>query len=92
MQEWQGHRSPSIENFLSDRCVLGENLEGELIERLFPAYEQYCKEHDFVPKCWSEVKRFLENEMKLTHRKKRLGCKNAQFSFRGIQLVEGNYG
>ena len=61
------------------------------METLYPAYEEYCKANGFVPKRQPEFKRFLEQEIGLTHTKLRLDCENPQSAFRGIQLMEVCY-
>ncbi|MEY8232277.1 phage/plasmid primase, P4 family [Oscillospiraceae bacterium 50-16] len=91
IQEWQGKQCATIEQFLHDCCELGENFKGELMATLYPAYEAYCEESGFVPKHQTEFKRFLEQEVGLTHTKLRLGCENPQSAFRGIKLMEVRY-
>ena len=88
LQEWQGKRMASVENFLMDCCVLGREYKGELVRSLYTRYEQYCDAEDIVAKSYSDVKRFLENEVGLKHVKMRDGSQNPQSAFRGIQLIK----
>lgn len=90
MQEWQGRRSPSIESFLQDCCIIDESVKGELTDTLFLAYNQYCEERDLMPKSRPKFMSFLEKAMKLKHDKLRLGCANPQSAFRGVKLKEAN--
>lgn len=88
MQEWQGRGSPSIESFLQDCCIIDESVKGELTDKLFLAYNQYCEERDIEPKSRPKFMSFLKKEMKLTHDKLRLGCNNPRSAFHAIQMKE----
>lgn len=90
MEEWQGRVSPSIENFLSDCCVIGESYRGELVDTLFSTYQQYCNRVGFVAKARPFFKQFLENQVSLRHFKMRDGGDNPQSAFRGIKIKEEN--
>ena len=91
IQEWQGKRCASIENFLRDCCVLDESLRGELMDTLFNAYDQYCDAAGLVAKSRPVFKHFLENHVGLKHFKMRDGGENPRSAFRGIKLAEVRY-
>ena len=91
IQEWQGKRCASIENFLRDCCVLDGGLRGELMDTLFNAYDQYCDAAGLVAKSRPVFKHFLENHVGLKHFKMRDGGENPRSAFRGIKLAEVRY-
>ena len=88
LQEWQGRRSPSIENFLSTCCVLGDDYRGEIMDTLFPAYQRYCASAGYSATSYLSFKKFLEGVVHLHHNRMRDGGASAQSAFRGIKLKE----
>lgn len=89
MQEWQGRRCATIENFLSDCCVIGERYKGEFMNDLYLAYENYCENAGYVAKSRNMFKNFLEEQMGLTHCKTRGESEiNPRSAFRGIKLID----
>lgn len=90
VQEWRGHASMSIENFIRDCCVLDESFRGELMGTLFSAYESYCSSTGFAAKSYVRFKDFLEDEVGLKHFKMRDGG-GPQSALRGIKLKEVCY-
>ncbi len=89
MQEWQGRTCATIENFISDCCICGEEIRGELVDTLYRAYESYCGDTGYVAKNRYIFKQFLEEQIGLKHFKMRDGGENPQSAFRGIQLLNG---
>lgn len=86
MQEWRGKRSSSIEGFVAEQCVLSDDSPGELVSRLYEAYQNYCFDVGATAASYIAFKNFLEHEMGLHHAKIRDGG-NPQSAFRGIQLM-----
>lgn len=88
MQEWQGKTCTTIENFMMDCCFCSEEMRGELVDTLYQAYENYCDSTGYVAKSRYIFKRFLEEQVGLTHFKMRDGGDNPQSAFRGIKLLD----
>lgn len=87
MQEWQGRACATIEDFISDCCVCGENIRGELVENLYQAYENFCKDTGYEAENRYVFKQFLEKQVGLKHFKMRDGGENPQSAFRGIEIL-----
>lgn len=56
---------PSIEYFLEKYCVINSEYKGELVAKLYYAYEQYCQGEDYAPKGRIEFKKYLEKNIGL---------------------------
>ena len=87
MQEWRGKRSSSIEGFVAEQCAISDDSPGELVSRLYEAYQNYCFDVGATAASYIAFKNFLEHEMGLHHAKIRDGG-NPQSAFRGIQLLK----
>lgn len=86
MLEWQGRNCFTIDAFISDCCICGENKRGETVDNLYKAYEVYCDDTSFMAETRYTFKRFLEEQVGLKHFKMRDGGENPQSAFRGIEI------
>lgn len=65
IMQWKSQDIPSIECFLEKYCVINSEYKGELVAKLYYAYEQYCQGEDYAPKGRIEFKKYLEKNIGL---------------------------
>lgn len=87
LQEWQGKTCLSVEKFLGDCCLCGDECRGELVDTLYLTYEQYCNYAGYVAKPRHEFKKFMEEQIGLKHFKMRFASDNPRSAFRGIKII-----
>ncbi len=88
IKQWQAKDIPNIDYFLENHCDINVEYKGELVSKLYCAYEQYCNNQDYAPKSRIEFKQYLEKNVGLKHFKMRDGGANPQSAFKGIKLFE----
>lgn len=88
IKQWQAKDIPNIDYFLESHCEINSEYKGELVSKLYCAYEQYCCNQDYAPKSRIEFKQYLEKNIGLKHCKMRDGGANPQSAFKGIKLFE----
>lgn len=91
MQEWQGKKCSTIENYIKECCLCSPEYKGELVDKLYTGYEQYCNTVGLVPQNRYHFKKFLEEQVGLKHFKMRDGGINPRSAFKGI-LLNDNIG
>lgn len=88
IKQWKAQDIPSIDYFLEKYCIINSEYKGELVAKLYYAYEQYCQYEDYAPRSRIEFKKYLEKNIGLKHCKMRDGGENPQSAFKGIKLFE----
>lgn len=87
VRKWRGIEIDTINDFIMERCQVGEPFKGETMERLYEAYEVFCQEKGEKAQSWKEMKTYLQNQIGLQHTKVRMEKgENPRSAFRGISL------
>lgn len=87
VRKWRGIEIDTVCGFLEERCLIGEQYEGETVADLYEAYVGYCKEEGETAKNKLTLKDYLQNQVGLRHVKSRLGKGgNPKSAFCGIAL------
>lgn len=91
IRQWKVQDIPSVDYFLEKYCVINSEYKGELVAKLYYAYEHYCQNEDYAPKSRIEFKKYLEKNVGLKHFKMRDGGENPQSAFKGIKLISSDF-
>lgn len=87
IRRWRGIEIDTVNDFLLDRCFIGENYQGEFIADLYEAYKQFCSEIEEAPQSKLEMEHYLQHQVGLERKKVRLGkVDNPRYAFIGIAL------
>lgn len=90
MREWKGIENPSIDSFIEECCIVGNECQGEILDNLYSTYIQYCYRRGYEPYSRNIFKIYLENRLNLKHVKMRLGAENPRSAFKGIAIRRKN--
>lgn len=82
IRQWRGLVKDDVNQFLRECCVIG----GDVVETMDRLYQAYCVYSGSNRISRTDFKCYLENEIGLTHIKKRVNSENPKSAFMGIQL------